>query len=174
MGKYNRIYLVGMPGSGKSTEGKKLAKALGWHFLDLDAMIENETGENISEIFERKGELYFRELEKDALAKTFEMKETVIACGGGTPAYENNMDLIQKNGLSVYLKTSASFILSRLESGNRHRPMFKGLDKNEILAKIQEILGLRKPFYERATLVWDLPPKKVKSLSDVALEHIST
>ena len=92
-----------MPGSGKSSWGKKLANALQYSFVDLDKLIEQREELSIEEIFNEKGEEYFRNLEQKYLLETVVMNHVVISCGGGTPCYHNNMDLINANGISFYL-----------------------------------------------------------------------
>jgi shikimate kinase len=87
-----------MPGSGKSTWGKKLAKALQYNFVDLDKLIELNEQLSIEDIFRQKGEEYFRDLEHKYLLKTIVMNNVVISCGGGTPCYNDNMNLINENG----------------------------------------------------------------------------
>lgn len=158
------LFLVGMPGSGKSTEGKKLSKFLGWNFVDLDRLIENEIGSSISNIFETEGEAYFRAVEKKALHQCFELNHTVIACGGGTPCFSDNMDEINKHGISIYLKANSAFLCSRIHDNNVTRPMFKGLVEDEILQKVQNLLQTREGFYRKAQLIIELPIKDTKSL----------
>jgi shikimate kinase len=163
-----RIYLIGMPGSGKSTEGARLAKSLGWKFIDLDKAIEEESGESIAIIFETQGEAAFRKLEQDQLIKTFSYTHTIIACGGGTVCYENNIERIQQHGISIYLKANSAFILSRLQGKLAERPLFKGLGEIELIEKIKETLQLREPYYLKATATVELPFKTNKSLYNKA------
>jgi len=171
-GLNQRIYLIGMPGSGKSTEGARLAKALGWNFVDLDKAIEESSGVSITSIFETQGEAAFRKLEQDQLIKTFNYTNTIIACGGGTVCYENNMEHIQQHGLSIYLKANPAFILSRIQGKIAERPMFKGLEEIELIEKIKELLQLREPYYLKAMAQVELPLKTNKSLFNKALSLI--
>ncbi|OYU97157.1 MAG: shikimate kinase [Bacteroidetes bacterium B1(2017)] len=167
-----RIYLIGMPGCGKSTEGKKLARKLGWSFLDLDAEVEKEEGQSIEQIFSTLGELAFRKNEQVQLKKTFHLKRYIIACGGGTISFDNNMQLIKDNGISMYLNASNAFILQRILASKQSRPLFNGLSEVEITVKIKEIQESRKPFYEQASLLVNIPKESGKPMLDKALEAI--
>ena len=122
------IYLVGFMGSGKTTVGRLLADRLGWSFVDLDAEIEAEQGLSIAEIFERSGEAHFRSLETEALRKRVRMAQTgrpmVIALGGGAFAQPVNIELIEHNGVSVWLDCPLAEAWQRVGS-NSERPLAK-------------------------------------------------
>lgn len=160
----SRIYLTGMPGSGKSTEGKKLAKALQWTFLDLDTYIETLSGKSINQLFEQHGEAYFRELEHEALLQCSAKTKHIIACGGGTPAFFNNMEIMLESGLCVYLKASAAFLASRIQQGKRQRPLFFKMNLTQIEKKLEEIQELRTPYYEQAPIQVSIPLNDSKPL----------
>lgn len=166
-----RIYIIGMPGSGKSTVGKSLAKKLSWAFIDLDQMIALHEQMNIDTIFEQKGEAYFRRVEHTTLLQTKNLNKVVISCGGGTPAFENNMDWINKNGLSIYLNASVSLLESRIIQSKTVRPLFKNLEKEQIEKKITKLFDQRKKYYCQAALLITLPLKSVKSLAEQASAH---
>jgi shikimate kinase len=93
-----------MPGSGKSTWGKRLASVLNYDFVDLDTMIEKHYCATIDQIFKEKGEDYFRAIEKEVLENTASFNNTIIACGGGTPCYFDNMNWINLHGKVCILK----------------------------------------------------------------------
>lgn len=169
-----RIYLIGMPGCGKSTEGKKLARKLGWSFLDLDSEIEKEEGQSIEQIFSTLGELAFREKEQIQLKKTLHLKCYIIACGGGTISFDNNMQLINNNGISMYLNASNGFVLQRILASKQSRPLFNGLSEKEISVKINEIQENRRPFYEQASVIVNIPKESGKTMLDKALEAIKS
>jgi shikimate kinase len=152
-----RIFVIGMPGCGKSTEGKILAKKLGWNFIDLDKKIESEMGSDIQSIFKMQGEAYFRELERKALIQLKVLDNAVIACGGGTIAFHNNMQWIKENGFSIYLRAEPRLLLRRILSSKTQRPLFEGLNEEEILVKIKELLEKRGLFFEQADISIDLP-----------------
>lgn len=97
------IFMLGMPSSGKSTLGRQLAKELNYDFIDLDKKIEISEGKKINEIFNLEGEDYFRKLETDQLKKIEPDTKLVVATGGGTPCFNNNMAIIKGGGISVFL-----------------------------------------------------------------------
>ena len=130
-----------MPGSGKSSWGKKLANALQYSFVDLDKLIEQQEELSIEEIFTEKGEEYFRNLEHKYLLKTVVMNHVVISCGGGTPCYHNNMDLINANGISFYLNGAIGLLVDRILNSKMRRPMFLGIEKAEIEKKNGRIIS---------------------------------
>ena len=119
------IFLVGMPGSGKSTMAKFICSELSFLYIDLDIEIENHSKKTISEIFEQDGEDYFRKLESKILLDIINKKKKfVLATGGGTPCFNDNMNLILNNGISIFLDTSLDLIIERV-SRNTKRPMFQ-------------------------------------------------
>jgi len=149
-----KIILVGMPGSGKSTFGKKLAKDLNFVFIDLDMLIEKEMDKKISEIFQEQGEGAFRELETKYLEKVLAgMEGFVLSTGGGTPCFNDNMDLINKQGISVFLDVPLEEINIRLQRDQAgKRPLFAGLDEGEIILKLKNLMAIRAPYYEQAKI----------------------
>lgn len=134
-----RIYLVGMPGSGKSTLGKKLAQKLNYKFIDMDEFIEIRACMFIDEIFEAYGEDYFRALEQNVLKEFNEMDNVIIATGGGVIKNKNNKKLI--NGLCIYLKANIEDIKLRLESSGIVRPLLK-------TKTVEQLYSERKELYE--------------------------
>ncbi|WP_353959769.1 shikimate kinase [Belliella kenyensis] len=149
-----KIVLVGMPGSGKSTFGKNLARTLNFAFVDLDHQIEIGESMQIKEIFEKKGEGRFRELETNYLNKILNQVEGfVLSTGGGTPCFNDNMNIINKLGVSVYLDVSLETILHRLTRDHANqRPMFSGLDAGEIILKLKDLLASREGYYHQAKI----------------------
>lgn len=144
------IFLVGFMGSGKSTVGQRLAGRLGYSFIDMDARIEGEHGMSINEIFEKLGEKAFREMETNMLKEMFSLQDTVISTGGGLPCTGNNMELINKNGVSIYLRMEPAVLLNRLSMGKSRRPLIRHLSREELETFIQEKLNEREPVYLRA------------------------
>lgn len=145
------IYLVGMPGSGKTTIGRQLAFKLGYDFLDLDYVIEQKASQTIPEIFSEKGETFFRELEKEVVLESIKNKNIVIATGGGAPCFFDNMKLMNENGKTVFIDVSAEELCNRIwGNGQTNRPMLKDKTKEELLDEISAKIEARRPFYSLA------------------------
>ena len=150
-----KIFIIGYMASGKTTFGKALAEKLDVAFIDLDQYLEQRTGKTITEIFEEKGENEFRKIEKEMLeAAVNEDYDAVIACGGGTPCFHNNMEYINRKGLSVFLETSIPVLISRLQAENDKRPIVAGKSDDEIREKVLTQLCERLPHYMEAKLKW--------------------
>ena len=144
------IFLVGFMGSGKSTVGQRLAGRLGYSFVDMDARLEGEHGMTINEIFEKLGEKSFREMESNLLKEMLTLKDTVISTGGGLPCTGNNMELINREGVSIYLRMDPEALFNRLSRGKSRRPLIRHLSRQELETFIFEKLREREPVYLRA------------------------
>ncbi|WP_282776889.1 shikimate kinase [Phaeodactylibacter xiamenensis] len=149
-----QIYLIGFMGSGKSYTGRQLAQLLNRRFIDLDDWIEQEAGLSIREIFEQQGEAHFRKAEAEAVRKMAEELSAVIATGGGTPCFHQNMEWMNANGLTVYLDTSPEVLFQRLKSGRGHRPLIRSLTDEGLRAYISQKLRERTPYYQQASIVY--------------------
>jgi shikimate kinase len=147
-----RVFLVGFMGTGKTTFGKKLSQALGYSFIDTDVYIENTYRKSINELFAEKGEEAFRTIEKKILEEVSEIENIVIATGGGTACFNNNMELMNNKGVSIHLQTPTEEIAQRLISGKMKRPLLKDKTSEEIVLFINELLPKRLPYYEKADL----------------------
>ena len=148
-------------GSGKTTVGKALAQELELSFLDLDKAIEESSGKQVAEVFDSDGEEAFRKLEKMALNRTVAIDNTVIATGGGTPCFNNNMNLMNETGLTIYLKLSMERLFERLKEEQTNRPLLKGLQDEKLKEFIAAELDRREPYYRQAqytVAVKDTPP----------------
>lgn len=143
------IYLIGFPGSGKTTVGRKLASRLNYSFTDLDELIASSTGLTIAELF-AQGENRFREAEAQALRETESMTDIVIASGGGTPCFHDNLSLMKNAGLTIYLKMSTGALFYRLVRSKNTRPLLAGMTDVELMEYIVETLGVREKFYIKA------------------------
>jgi shikimate kinase len=143
------VILVGMMSSGKSTLGKKLARLLGYRFVDLDKLIESSEGMAISTIFSLKGEAYFRELESRLLKEILPDRGIVLATGGGTPCFFDNMEYISKIGVSVFLDIPAADLALRIENhGKDDRPILSGA--KSLLTELESKIEQRRPYYSLA------------------------
>lgn len=161
-----RIFLLGYMTSGKSSLGKKLAKALQLKFYDLDHLIEEKSQESIASIFQLKGEEEFRKLEHQTLTEWIANHEDgLLALGGGTPCFFDNMARIQEAGFSIYLKVPEDLLIGRLRAKKAKRPLVKDLNDEEISALVNEQLALRAPYYEKANLIYEKMPFKAKELA---------
>jgi len=174
--KNKKIFLCGFMTSGKSTIGPILANVLGWKFYDLDKVIEAKEGKPVVQIFEDRGEEYFRELERKTLKEIALEDNVVIALGGGTIANEENLTFVKSIGTLVYLKTSREMIYKRIRN-KIDRPAFRdfvleGKSEEEFSAKIEEMLSKREPFYLTADLVIDTDKSRVGITVDVLAKKI--
>lgn len=149
------IFLIGFMGSGKTHWGRVVAERLGCLFLDLDAFIEANEGRAISEIFAASGEKGFRVLERDYLLRLAALPPAVVATGGGTPCFFDNMDWMKAHGVTIYLKTSPEILFERLKNERAQRPLLKDLDDEALRAFIRERLAVREHFYRYADFVWE-------------------
>lgn len=149
----DKIYLVGLPGSGKSHTGKWLSQKMGWDFVDLDELIEKNEKKSVGELFETLGEEGFRNIEQKYLKVTFSFKQCVVSCGGGTPAWGQNMENMGRHGLTVYLNTELAEIERRLEESKVHRPLLS--QKQNLGNQISELNEKRRPYYSRAKVIWN-------------------
>ncbi|HUP66495.1 MAG TPA: shikimate kinase [Thermoanaerobaculia bacterium] len=120
-----KIYLVGFMGSGKTTVGKELARRLGDPFVDLDELVETAESMSIKEIFAEKGEPHFRKRERDLLRTTKWMDRGVIATGGGTFTFEENIQFIKTEGFSIHLSAPFGLVKTRIGEKAAERPMFR-------------------------------------------------
>ena len=140
------IALVGMPGSGKSTVGRHLARQLGWRFVDTDHEIERQIGGSIRSYFEQHGEAAFRELEQQAIERLCRQASTVLATGGGAVLREANRIALKTHCEVVYLRSSPEELFRRLRHDTQ-RPL---LQVNDPLRRLRELFRERDPLYREA------------------------
>lgn len=146
-----KIFLVGLLGSGKSNLGKKVAQSLRLPFIDLDVVIENQLGMPVSKIFTSKGEEYFRNIEAAALRVQSEQNEFVMATGGGTPCFHNNITFINQTGKSIFLNTPIQTILKRMNSAEKSsRPLLSNVSDDQMEQVLQQMLNNRISYYQQA------------------------
>ncbi len=167
-----RIYLIGFMGSGKSFTGRRLAEALGLPFLDLDDYLEERAGRTIYRLFEEEGEAAFREMEAAALRATERFSAAVIACGGGTPCFGDNMEWMNAHGMTIYLETPAALLVDRLLGEMDHRPLLRGLDRAGLRRYIEEKLEQRAPYYRRASVIVEQAAGRSLDIVGELIDHL--
>ena len=150
-----RIFLIGFMGSGKSHIGKRLAPKMDFAFLDLDDFIEQRASSKISALFKKFGESHFRKLEKESLQATASFHRFIIGAGGGTPCYFDNMEWMNNNGLTIYLKTPEDILFERLTRKRAHRPLVASLSDRELRSYIQNKIEEREPYYMQAQMIYE-------------------
>ncbi len=148
------VFLIGYMGSGKSTAGRKLARMLGYAFEDTDELISTMTGKTIEEIFDSEGEDAFRVLEHSVIRSLAGRINTVIATGGGTPCYFDNLSLMQRSGITVYIKLNPVSIVKRLSQSKTTRPLIKKIGHDQLLPWVTRHLEQRALFYEKAHIIF--------------------
>jgi shikimate kinase len=141
--------LIGMPGAGKTTVGRQLARRLGVAFADTDAVIEARLGVSIREYFQREGEAAFRVLESQVLADVMQNHPGVISTGGGIVTQANNRDLLKACGRCVYLRAKPEELMRRLRH-DKVRPLLQVADP---LAKLQELFNARDAWYRASASI---------------------
>lgn len=144
------IFLIGLPGAGKTTLGRPLARKAGLDFIDLDQYIQGRFFCSVADIFARWGEERFRQIEANLLREIGEMEDVVIACGGGTPCFHDNMDYMLSRGTTLYLVPSRERLAERLRRGRKRRPAIADKTDEQIDAYIDATLAARDPVYSRA------------------------
>ena len=144
-------FLLGLMGSGKTWWGTRLAERLNRSFVDLDEQIESGEGLSINEIFEQVGEPGFRQLERDYLQGLAAEPTLVVATGGCTPCFFDNLELMKRRGWVIYLETPLALLAKRLKKDRRARPLLETPDPDQVLANLLEA---RKKFYSRAQIIY--------------------
>jgi shikimate kinase len=150
-----KVYLVGYMASGKTRIGLELSELTGYQFLDTDHLFEERYRISILDFFERYSEDSFRKIEKDLLQETLKYQDAIIATGGGTPCFFNNMDIIRNNGFSIYLRMEVLSLVDRLAVVRKKRPLLKELSGPELEPYIKTQLAERELFYNRANIIVD-------------------
>jgi shikimate kinase len=149
-------------GTGKSAVGKLLAKKTGFAFVDLDKLIEKSAGLKISEIFGQYGEVYFRNLEKQAVNSLITMDKTVVATGGGVVLDPQNMAVMEEAGIVIALDADVETLWKRLKS-SRNRPMLKAADPRR---RMEELYHKRHPFYSQARYIVNTSGKTIEDVAE--------
>jgi shikimate kinase len=144
------IFLVGFMASGKTTLGTAVARLCDRRFIDLDQAIEQDLAMSVSQIFKTHGEAFFRDAETRMLKRLAGAGGVIIGCGGGTPCFGSNMDIINSAGHSVWLTTDVDRLVERLRLTPGQRPLIDALADDELADYVRAKLAEREPFYSRA------------------------
>jgi len=148
-----RIYLIGYMGAGKSTAAKKLASRLRYDFIDLDQEFEKEFNIDIPLFFIKFGETEFRKREKEILQNISKSDSIIVATGGGTPCFHNNMDFMNANGTTIYLKLHPHSLYLRLTDSKTIRPLLADIAKDKQEEFIERHLKEREDYYLKSKLI---------------------
>ncbi len=151
-----KIFLIGYMASGKSNLGRKLAHIMKLNFIDLDQFIEKKTNKTIPYIFRTEGEEIFREIEMESLKEIVTTGDNfILATGGGTPLFYQNMDYLNKHGKTVYLKVENKILVERLKNAKKNRPILTEIPDNELADFVQKEIKAREKFYNQAKVIID-------------------
>lgn len=165
-----RIIIIGYMGSGKTTVGHALSQELGLPFYDLDWYIETRMHRTVKQIFDEKGEEGFRKIEHNLLHEVAEFEDVIISCGGGTPCFFDNIDYINCQGETVYLKCTTDVLYKHLKMGKTVRPLLLNKTPDEVKTFIEAQLKQREPFYAKAKHIVDVSlmdnKEKIKTTVD--------
>jgi shikimate kinase len=168
------IYICGFMGCGKTTEGKKIANEIGFNFIDLDEYIVNKFNKSIVDLFKDVGEEEFRNIETIALKEcTNNNSEILIATGGGTPCFNNNLEFMKCNGYLIYLKLNEQELLKRLSNAKTNRPLIKDKNNEEMLLYIENLLKVREVFYNQADIIVDANHIDISNLNQEIMKRLS-
>ena len=143
----DKIFIVGMPGSGKSTMARYLCSKTKFNYLDLDEEIEKKSQKSVTEIFRDEGQEYFRSLETKLLKEIINKEKIfILSTGGGTPCFNKNMELMKKNGITIFLNTSIDTLIERVSRKNK-RPLF---NSKNIKESINNMFNQRIKYYNQS------------------------
>jgi len=157
---FKNIILTGFMGVGKTSVGTRLAKDLGYAFVDTDELIEADQKITITDIFSNFGEPYFRDVESRIIKEVLSGEGQVVATGGGAVIREENRRVFKENGVTICLTAHPESIYGRIQH-ETHRPLLQGPDPK---AKIRELLAAREPFYRQADFIVDTSERSVDSV----------
>jgi len=160
-----RIFLTGYMGCGKSTIGRKVAALMGINFIDLDKFIEERNFKSVPDIFAQEGEMAFRLKERQALEEVSQFEDIVIGTGGGAPCFFDNMKMMNKAGITIYLAPDNDTLAFRLLKSKTERPLIAGKSPEELKIFISQALEKRAPFYEQSKII-------IRGKNDVLPEEV--
>jgi shikimate kinase len=149
------VFLIGYMGSGKSTIGKTLARSMNYPFHDMDQIFEKHAGMNIPDFFKQFGEVAFRKRERELLTTICQWKDAVISTGGGTPCYYDNLEMMNRAGVTVYLNLNVEELYERLNKDEHIRPLLMDAPRGNLKDYISRHLREREKYYLKAKVVHD-------------------
>lgn len=167
-----RIFLTGYMGAGKTTLGKAFARKLNIPFVDLDWYMEERFHKTVGELFAERGEAGFRELERAMLHEVGAFEDVVISTGGGAPCFFDNMDFMNRNGMTVFLDVHPDVLFRRLRIAKHQRPILQGKQDDELKAFIVQALEKRTPFYSQAQYVFSADELEDRSQIEKSVERL--
>lgn len=165
------LIFVGLPGSGKTTTGRAVAKALNWPFIDFDTEIEHRQHASVQSIFAEKGEAHFRELEQELSRELSGCRGTVMSAGGGWITNRESVALLRTVSRIIYLRVAPERAMSRLAHARVPRPLLQVADPLAVLAGLHES---RRSFYEEADLTIDTEVIERKELIEQVREFVGS
>lgn len=165
-----KIYLTGFMGCGKTTHGKPLSNILNTAFFDLDYIIEHECNKPVSQIFTDEGEETFRKYEHLALRRiTAQNKHFVLAAGGGTPCFADNMQFMNMHGITIYLKCNVNRLYENIMQSHCGRPLLKEKFGSDLYQYINQLLSIREPFYSQAKIILESSEHNAQTIAETIL-----
>ena len=165
------IYLIGYMGSGKTTLGQVLAKAMSLPWIDMDDEFVKRHDMSISQHFHQFGEPSFRNFEHQLLVEISTIKHAVVSTGGGNPCFHGNMDIMKQSGITVYLQTAPEVLLQRIELSESKRPLIAGIKDGNTLQRLTQHLQSRESYYASAQIKVDSSQTDIPSL--ITLIHLA-
>jgi shikimate kinase len=161
------ISLLGYMGSGKSHISKNLSQKINFELIDLDQKISEHHQQTIPEIFQNRGEIFFRKEEKRILEEILDSKNNIIlSLGGGTPVYYNNMEIINEKSKSIFLRASVKTLTERVLLQKHTRPLIAKLEDSDVPEFIAKHLFERNAYYSQAHFPVDIDSKNASLISD--------
>ena len=167
------IFLIGFMGSGKTTAGRILAERLDYEFVDLDVLIEEREKMAITQIFAIRGEEYFRKVENQVLYTLLDRSLMVVACGGGTPCFYDNMQKMKSAGLTIYLRVSTDVLAARLSGKDASRPLVAGKKGAELRSHLKKLLSGREGWYRQSHIIFPADRFDIESLFEIISSYKS-